>query len=81
MFLKAFKQIVAKVIFMPLSDQGPKKPKETWECLNCGHENDEDTDICEVCGAMRDTTYSSPGATLETDYGGDDLWDDDQGLM
>jgi hypothetical protein len=81
LFLKTFKQTAAKVIFMPLNEQDPKKPKETWECLNCGHENDEDTDICEICGAMRDTTYSSSGASLESDYGGDDLWDDDQGLM
>ena len=55
--------------------------KEKWQCLNCGKENDGDSDTCELCSAMRDTTYSSSGATLENDYGGDDLWDDEQGLM
>lgn len=66
---------------MPLSEQSSQKPKETWQCENCGHENDADSEICELCGAIKGTTYSSSGATLEYDYGGDDLWDDDQGLM
>lgn len=66
---------------MQFNESPSSKPKETWLCDNCGYENDEADETCQNCGVMRGTTYSSSGATLETDCGGDDLWDDDQGLM
>jgi len=25
-----------------------------WTCPICGHENPEDTEVCEVCGAYRE---------------------------
>ena len=74
-------QIDAKVILCLLVIKVQRKPKETWECLNCGHENDEDTDVCEGMRRHERHNILSSGAMLETDYGGDDLWDDDQGLM
>jgi hypothetical protein len=61
----------------------PSDQKETWQCLNCGYENDEDDDICENCGASRDS-YDDSGdyvGASALDFGGDPLWDDDQGLM
>lgn len=44
----------------------------------CGHENnDNNSQVCENCGSRR---YSDAGTPL-ADFGGDELWDDDQGLM
>lgn len=54
-----------------------------WPCKYCGHENDESSDKCENCGALKvdcDQSGLYAGAN-EEDFGGDPLWDDDQGLM
>ena len=31
-----------------------KKQGGKWICPMCGHENPEDTEVCEVCGAYRE---------------------------
>jgi hypothetical protein len=56
-----------------------------WKCLHCGAENNEAEEKCEVCGIGRDgiwepEAYADAGDDL-ADFGGDELWDDDQGLM
>ncbi len=79
---QAVEPLATKSKFRSKSSESKSSEEEkTWICDNCGYENDESSGTCELCGALSGTTYSSSGATLEYDYGGDDLWDDDQGLM
>ncbi len=54
-----------------------------WPCKYCGHENDESSDMCENCGSLREDSDQSGdyGGAGSSDFGGDPLWDDDQGLM
>ena len=53
-----------------------------WKCAVCGHENDESSAICEKCGSPRDFQDEQAGAGDDIyDFGGDELWDDEQGLM
>ncbi len=51
--------------------------------MYCGQENDESSILCEKCGAARDDSDQSGdyGGADASDFGGDPLWDDDQGLM
>jgi hypothetical protein len=39
-----------------------------WACENCGHENEEDSVICEACG--------SPRVKIEHDETKDEFWKD-----
>ena len=34
-----------------------------WECDNCGEMNDDDTDVCEYCGAVRGVNMGWVGET------------------
>jgi hypothetical protein len=43
----------------------------------CGHENNDATQVCENSGSKR---FADAGCEL-SNFGGDELWDDDQGLM
>ncbi len=54
-----------------------------WPCSYCGHENDESDNVCENCGAPREEADENGdyGGASSSDFGGDPLWDDDQGLM
>ncbi len=54
-----------------------------WSCQYCGHENDDVDTFCKNCGASRDESEESGdyGGADSSDFGGDPLWDDDQGLM
>ena len=62
--------------------QDSAQEKEKWTCWNCGYENDEDAIICAGCGVDREAQYNADYAGAgANDFGGDPLWDDDQGLM
>jgi rubredoxin len=72
---------------MPFSkeilEEEDRTPKEKWICDNCGFENDDNDNTCQNCGASKDGYEQSGdyGGATESDFGGDPLWDDDQGLM
>lgn len=60
-----------------------KELNEKWICDNCGFENNDDDLFCKSCGASKDGYDQSGdyGGADSSDFGGDPLWDDDQGLM
>ena len=47
-----------------------------WLCQYCGHENDEDANICENCGALRDDDLGDSGDNKDSE----DLFFDDEGI-
>jgi len=57
--------------------------KSLWICSACGFENEDDDLLCKNCGAPKDDSDQSGdyGGADSSDFGGDPLWDDDQGLM
>jgi hypothetical protein len=68
--------------FKQLNYEVSTSKKEKWECENCGYENDEDDAVCAGCGVFREAQYNGDyGGAGANDFGGDPLWDDDQGLI
>ena len=54
-----------------------------WKCSVCGFENEDEDLSCKNCGAPQDDSNQNGdyGGADASDFGGDPLWDDDQGLM
>jgi rubredoxin len=66
-----------------LGEEGDRGRNAKWICDSCGFENDDNDLVCKNCGASKDG-YDQSGdyaGASESDFGGDPLWDDDQGLM
>jgi hypothetical protein len=56
--------------------------KQTWQCWNCGFENDDDATVCAGCGVFKEAQHNAEyGGAGANDFGYDPLWDDDQDLM